>query len=99
MPARRRLADIPERKRRERVERSLDLGLPAAPSVEDRDISLFSRGLDPMFAGITTFLKTPYCENVFVMIGADPHTAGLPPTIALYGIIKDELISQRGGSP
>jgi hypothetical protein len=53
MRATRRLGDVPETKRRELVERSLDLGLPAAPSINDPDISLFSRGLDPMFAGRT----------------------------------------------
>jgi agmatinase len=64
MRARRRLKDIPEVKRRELIDRSLDLGLSSAPSIKDRDISLFSRGLDPMFAGINTFLKSPYVENV-----------------------------------
>lgn len=44
MRARRRLKDVPEVKRRELVERSLDLGLEAARSVKDRNISLFSRG-------------------------------------------------------
>jgi hypothetical protein len=51
MRARRRLKGIPEVKWRELVERSLDLGISAAPSIKDRNISLFSRGLDPMFAG------------------------------------------------
>ncbi|BCJ75769.1 agmatinase [Catellatospora sp. IY07-71] len=64
MRARRRLREVPSRKRRELVERSLDLGLQAAPSIKDRDISLFSRSLDPMFAGVNTFLKSPYVENV-----------------------------------
>ena len=64
MRARRRLRDVPGRRLRELVERSLDLGLTATPSVNDRDISLFSRSLDPMFAGITTFLESPYVEDV-----------------------------------
>ncbi len=64
MRARRRLHEVPSRKRRELVERSLDLGLQAAPSINDWDISLFSRSLDPMFAGVNTFLKSPYVENV-----------------------------------
>lgn len=42
MRARRRLKDVPGTKRREAVERSLDLGLPSASSINDRDISLFS---------------------------------------------------------
>jgi agmatinase len=60
----RRLADIPNKAQREAVERSLDLGLEAAPSVNDRTISTFARGAQPPFAGINTFLRAPYCENV-----------------------------------
>ena len=59
-----RLADITDRKQREEAERGLDLGLEAAPSVQDRTISLFSRGQQPAFAGINTFRKAPYCENI-----------------------------------
>ncbi|MCP3822184.1 agmatinase [Streptomyces sp. A3M-1-3] len=64
MRARRRLQDVPEVKRRKLIERSLDLGLEAALSINDRNISLFSRALDPMFAGMNTFLKSPYVENI-----------------------------------
>jgi agmatinase len=60
----RKLADIPDRKQREAVERALELGLEAAPSVEDRTISTFSRGQQPAFAGITTFRKAAYLEDV-----------------------------------
>jgi agmatinase len=60
----RRLADITDRKQREAVERGLELGLEAAPSVQDRSISTFARGHQPAFAGINTFRKTPYLENV-----------------------------------
>ncbi|MDG4825309.1 agmatinase [Asanoa sp. WMMD1127] len=78
MRARRRLRDVPETKRRELIDRSLDLGLPAAPSINDRDISLFSRSLDPMFAGINTFLKSPYVENVRDIGGYDVAFVGAP---------------------
>jgi agmatinase len=78
MRARRRLHDVPEVKRKELVERSLDLGLEAARSINDRDISLFSRGLDPMFAGINTFLKSPYVENVRDIGGYDVAVVGAP---------------------
>ena len=44
--------------------RSLELGLEAADSVIDRNISLFSRGHQPAFAGINTFMKAPYCEDI-----------------------------------
>jgi agmatinase len=60
----RRLADIPDRKQREAVERGLELGLEAAPSVDDRTISTFVRGQQPAFAGINTFRKAPYLEDV-----------------------------------
>ena len=33
-------------------------------SVIDRNISLFSRGHQPAFAGINTFMKAPYCEDI-----------------------------------
>jgi agmatinase len=60
----RRLADIPDRKQREAVERGLELGLEASPSVQDRTISTFARGHQPAFAGINTFRKAPYLEDV-----------------------------------
>jgi agmatinase len=60
----RRLADISDRKQREAVERGLELGLEAAPSVGDRTISTFARGQQPAFAGINTFRKAPYVEDV-----------------------------------
>ena len=78
MRARRRLRDVPEVRRKELVERSLDLGLESARSINDRNISLFSRGLDPMFAGINTFLKSPYVENVRDIGGYDVAVIGAP---------------------
>jgi agmatinase len=60
----RRLADIPDRKQREAVDRGLELGLEAAPSVNDRTISTFARGHQPAFAGINTFRKVAYLEDV-----------------------------------
>lgn len=59
-----RLADIPDQAQREEVERGLEYGLEASSSVEDRSISTFSRGGQPAFAGINTFLKAPYCEDI-----------------------------------
>ncbi|TML84596.1 MAG: agmatinase [Actinobacteria bacterium] len=46
------------------MERGLEYGLEAAPSVQDRTISTFARGHQPAFAGINTFLKAPYVEDV-----------------------------------
>jgi len=55
---------IGSREYKRRIERGLDLGLEAAPSIQDRSISLFSRTDHPLFAGINTFLKNPYVENI-----------------------------------
>ncbi len=49
---------------RRETERAKELGLEAAPSIGDRTISTFSRGELPHFAGINTFLKAPYVEDV-----------------------------------
>lgn len=59
-----RLAQIPQTKQKEEIPRSIRYGLDAAQSVTDRTISCFSRGHQPAFAGINTFMKAPYCEDV-----------------------------------
>ena len=58
------LSRISQKKQDEDVRRSLELGLEAADSIIDRNISLFSRGHQPAFAGINTFMKAPYCEDI-----------------------------------
>src|SRR3712207_4572576 len=78
MRARRRLRDVPEVKRREWVERGLDLGLEAASSIRDRNISLFSRGMDPQFAGIKTFARMPYVEDIRTIGQYDVAVVGVP---------------------
>ena len=60
----RRLADVTDLKQEEEIKRALELGLEAAPSVQDRNISTFSRGHQPAFAGINTFLKAPFVEDI-----------------------------------
>jgi agmatinase len=72
------LADLPQQKQREEVERSLAYGLEAADSIQDRTISTFSRGHQPAFAGITTFLKAPYVEDVHELSGHDVAVVGAP---------------------
>ena len=59
-----RLARISQHKQQQEIDRSLTLGLEAAESVIDRTISCFSRGHQPAFAGINTFMKAPYCEDI-----------------------------------
>lgn len=85
----RRLADITDRKQREAVERGLELGLEAAPSVQDRTISTFARGHQPAFAGINTFRKTPYLEDV--------HQVGRH-EVAIIGAPFDMGTTYRAGS-
>jgi agmatinase len=59
----RRLAELPTNKAAAERARALELGLEAAPSVQDRTITTFARGAQPAFAGINTFLKAPYLED------------------------------------
>ena len=42
---------------------ALDMGLPGAESITDRNIPTFARGELPHFAGINTFMKAPYTEE------------------------------------
>ena len=44
------------------VDQAKRFGLEAAESIVDRNISTFSRGELPHFAGINTFMKAPYLE-------------------------------------
>ena len=57
-------AGLPTTKWEEEIARGLELGLPGADSIVDRRIPTFSRGELPHFAGINTFLKAPYLEDV-----------------------------------
>jgi agmatinase len=57
-------ASLPTTKWDEETARGLQLGLPGADSIIDRRIPTFSRGELPHFAGINTFLKASYVEDV-----------------------------------
>jgi agmatinase len=64
------------------IARGLELGLQGADSIVDRTIPTFSRGELPHYAGIPTFLKAPYVEDVrrcgeydVAVLGA-PHDSG-----------------------
>lgn len=74
----RKLAEIPDAKQREAVERSLEYGLEAASSIQDRSISTFARGQQPAFAGINTFRKAPYLEDVHALGGHEVAIVGAP---------------------
>jgi len=71
-------ATIPTSKWEEEVARGLELGLPAADSIKDRRIPTFSRGELPHYAGINTFLKAPYLEDVRRCGEYDVAVLGVP---------------------
>jgi agmatinase len=73
-----RLADLPSRKQREELDRALSYGLEGAPSIVDRSITTFSRGSQPAFAGINTFLKAPYLEDVHEVSEHEVAIVGAP---------------------
>jgi agmatinase len=55
---------LPTTRRDEEIAWALENGLPGADSIVDRTIPTFSRGELPHFAGINTFLKSHYLEDV-----------------------------------
>jgi agmatinase len=64
------------------VDQAHRYGLEAAESIVDRRISTFSRGELPHYAGINTFMKAPYIEDVnrvgefHVAVVGVPHDSG-----------------------
>jgi len=63
---------------KEEVERCLEYGLEAAPSIKDRTISTFARGELPHFAGINTFIKSHYLEDVNKVSQYEAAIIGVP---------------------
>jgi agmatinase len=68
---------LPTTKSEEEIARGLELGLPGADALVDR-IPTFSRGELPHFAGINTFLKAPYVEDVRLCGNYDVAVLGVP---------------------
>ncbi|QEY31910.1 agmatinase [Synechococcus sp. RSCCF101] len=60
------------------VDRGKALGLEAAASIVDRRLSTFSRGELPHYAGINTFMKAPYLEDVNQVGNYDVAILGVP---------------------
>jgi len=60
------------------VEQGHRYGLEAAESIVDRRISTFSRGELPHYAGINTFMKAPYIEDVNRVGEFDVAVVGVP---------------------
>ena len=92
------LSRISQKKQDEDIRRSLELGLEAADSVIDRKISLFSRGHQPAFAGINTFMKAPYCEDIRKVGGYEAAFVGAPFELGHHLPTRNPLWSS-GGAP
>jgi agmatinase len=71
-------AALPGTRAEEEIARGLKLGLEGADSIGDRTISCFSRGELPHYAGINTFLKMPYLEDVNRVDEYDVAVMGVP---------------------
>jgi len=84
-----RLARIPQQKQKDEIRRSLAYGLEAAESVLDRTISCFSRGHQPAFAGINTFMKAPYCEDVRNVGTYEAAFVGVPQAVRRISALYD----------
>src|SRR5579871_3533526 len=71
-------ANLPLTGWQQEVSKGIEFGLEAAESIRDRSISTFSRGELPHFAGINTFLKAPYIEDVNKAGNYDACVFGIP---------------------
>ncbi|MEM7746493.1 MAG: arginase family protein, partial [Pseudomonadota bacterium] len=71
-------ADIPDDEWEKEKAWALRMGLTAADSIEDRSIPTFARGELPHYAGINTFLKAPYTEDVTEVGQYDACVLGAP---------------------
>ena len=71
-------ADIPGDEWEKEKAWALRMGLTGADSIEDRSIPTFARGELPHYAGINTFLKAPYCEDVTEVGHYDATVLGIP---------------------
>lgn len=57
---------------------ALRMGLTGADSIDDKSIPTFARGELPHYAGINTFLKAPYAEDVTEVGDYDATVLGVP---------------------
>ncbi len=57
---------------------ALKMGLTGSDSLEDKSIPTFARGELPHYAGINTFLKAPYIEDVTKVGDFDAAVIGVP---------------------
>ncbi|MGB0683067.1 MAG: agmatinase family protein [Magnetovibrionaceae bacterium] len=57
---------------------ALKMGLTGSDSLDDKSIPTFARGELPHYAGINTFLKAPYTEDVAEVAKYDATVLGVP---------------------
>ncbi|MEO0380412.1 MAG: agmatinase family protein [Pseudomonadota bacterium] len=70
--------DIPEGRWEQEKKWALRMGLTGSDSLEDKSIPTFARGELPHYAGINTFLKAPYAEDVTEVQHYDATVLGVP---------------------
>ena len=70
--------DIPHERYSRELRESLEKGLPGASSIQDRTIPTFVRGELPHFAGINTFMKAPFVDDVKDVGKFDAAALGVP---------------------
>ena len=75
---------LPTKKYDARVAQALKDGLTAADSIEDKTISCFARTDLPHYAGLNTFMKLPYLEDVNKVGDYDVAIMGVPYDGASY---------------
>jgi len=72
-------AELSDRSYQEGLRRAHELGLPPSDSIQDKDeISTFVRNDSLRFAGIQTFLKMPYQEDVNLLNQHEVAVVGVP---------------------
>ncbi|MEY3825717.1 MAG: hypothetical protein RLZZ148_529 [Cyanobacteriota bacterium] len=85
-------AQLPLTGWQQEVSKGLEYGLEAAHTIKDRTIPTFSRGELPHYAGINTFLKAPYLEDVRQVGKYDVAIVGIvvPPTARVLALAPRE---------
>lgn len=71
-------SNLPETGWEQEKKWALRMGLTGADSIEDKSIPTFARGELPHYAGINTFLKAPYAEDVTEVKDYDATVLGIP---------------------
>lgn len=70
--------ELPTTAHDKEVAQGLEHGLPGASSIVDRTIPTFSRGELPHFAGINTFMKAPFLDDIRDVGTYDVAVLGVP---------------------